>query len=123
VGLGIKSNKKNNMKKLKGIIAALMITVCGISVSFSQNDTTVVIKTSARCGQCKEKIENALSFEKGIRKVVFDVDKKVITVQYNTKKTDIQKVKTAITKVGYDADEMPADTKAYSKLNKCCQKE
>ena len=44
------------------------------------------------------------------------------TVYYNGKKTSLEKIKTAITKLGFDADEMKADPEAYEKLDDCCKK-
>jgi len=43
-------------------------------------------------------------------------------VVYNTKKTDLTKVKTAIANLGYDADEIRADVAAYEGLDNCCKK-
>jgi hypothetical protein len=45
-----------------------------------------------------------------------------ITVYYNTKKTDLETIKTAISKLGYDADEVKADAVAYENLDNCCKK-
>lgn len=40
----------------------------------------------------------------------------------NPRKTDAAKLRTALTKLGYAADEQPADPVAFSKLPGCCQK-
>jgi len=90
--------------------------------SYAQTDT-VRIKTSAICEQCKERIENDLSFEKEIKKSYLDLKTDIITVIYNSKKTDEQKIREAIARIGYDADTLKADTKAYSKLPSCCRHE
>ena len=45
-----------------------------------------------------------------------------IKIFYNGQKTDLQTIKTAITKLGYDADEMKADVASYDKLDDCCKK-
>ena len=72
---------------------------------------------------CKERLEHNISFEKGVSFVELDNETKVLTIVYKTKKTDEKKLKTAVTKVGYDADEMPADQKAHDRLPACCQKD
>lgn len=110
------------MKKIKSVISVFAAMILFSGISFAQ-DSTVVIKTSAKCEQCKSKIENDLSFEKGVRKVVLDLITKDVTVVFNPKKTSAEKIRIAITKIGYDADNMPADPKAYEKLNKCCRKD
>ena len=42
---------------------------------------------------------------------------------FNPKKTNVAKLKKAITEVGYDADEVVAETAGYNKLPSCCKKE
>lgn len=51
-----------------------------------------------------------------------DEKKMTITVYYNTQKTNLLTIKTAISKLGYDADDIKADIKAYEKLDGCCKK-
>lgn len=85
---------------------------------------TVKIKTSAICEMCKERIEKKLAFTKGVTDVNLDVDSKdkVVTVIFNPKKTTVKNIKKAITEVGYDADEVIAETTGYDKLPSCCKK-
>lgn len=82
----------------------------------------VEIQTSAVCGQCKERLEKNLAFEKGVRSVSLDDKTKIITIEFRTGRNTKERLKKAITKIGYDADEMPADQKAHDRLPACCQK-
>jgi mercuric ion binding protein len=88
----------------------------------AENTAEIKIKTSAQCDMCKKRIEKKLSFEKGIKSAVLDVDSKVLTIVYKKDKTDEKTLKTAVSKIGYDADGMVADKGAYDKLPECCQK-
>ena len=113
------------MKNLKRITSALILIVFFVTAEKTQAQSTtaeVKIKTSATCDMCKETIEKNLAFEKGIKKSVLDVDTKVLTVTYNPEKTSPEKIRLAISKIGYDADDVPADEKAYKKLDDCCKK-
>lgn len=85
-------------------------------------DAQVKIKTSAVCGMCKKTIEKYLAYEKGVQSSDLDVKSKTVTVTYNPKKTDVAKIKKAINKSGYDADETTADAKSYDQLEECCKK-
>jgi len=85
-------------------------------------DGEVKIKTSAICEMCKERIERNLAFEKGVKESFLNLKDKVVTIKYNPKKTDVAKLKANIAKSGYDADEVVADEKSYSKLPDCCKK-
>ena len=84
---------------------------------------TVEIQTSAVCGMCKEKLEHDLAFEKGVRSVELDDKTKVLTIKFKKGKNTKENLKKAVTKVGYDADEMPAELKAYNALPACCKKD
>lgn len=83
---------------------------------------TFSIKTSAQCDMCKERMEEALAFEKGIKAANLDVDSQVLSVTYNAKKTSEAQIRTKVSEIGYDADEVKAVKTAHDKLPKCCQK-
>lgn len=107
------------MKNFKIILITALV---GIFSSAMASSDTLKIKTSAQCDACKRRIEHNMTFEKGVKSVSLDDESKVLTLTYDSKKTSPEKLKVAVTKIGYDADEMPADKKAYDKLPKCCKK-
>ncbi|TAE30874.1 MAG: heavy-metal-associated domain-containing protein [Cytophagales bacterium] len=107
--------------KLTALFSALLISF-GLMAMTVADDKEVKIKTSAVCEMCKERIERNLSFEKGVKEAVLDVDTKVVTVKFNPSKTDVNKIKANINKTGYDADEAIADADGYKKLPSCCKK-
>jgi len=91
---------------------------------FSQkNYDTLSVKTSAVCVMCKERIETALAYEKGVKSATLNVDDKIATIVYNPVKTSPGQLRKVISKIGYDADSIPADQKAYEKLPACCKKD
>ncbi len=114
---------------MKNIIITLSILTLGFAAKAQQQDSTkngiqtIQIKTSAVCDMCKETLEKAMAYEKGVKESNLDVDTKILTVVYDPKKTSPAKIKLAVTKTGYDADEMPADDKAYENLDGCCKKD
>lgn len=89
---------------------------------------TAVIKTAIYCDHCKacescgDRLEKTLLKEKGIQMITLDEKAMIIKVVYNSKKTDLTKIKTAISKLGYDADDIKADAIAYEGLDGCCKK-
>jgi cation transport ATPase len=107
-----------SIKKYQFAFYFLLIT----NLAFAQTDT-VMIHTSAICKQCKASIEKTLNFEKGVQHADLNVSNKVVTVIYKTNKTNPEKLRLAITNIGYDADSLKADPKAYDKLHSCCKKE
>ncbi|RRB02723.1 heavy-metal-associated domain-containing protein [Larkinella rosea] len=109
-------------KHLFGLITILFLALGLPAKAGDDNEKEVKIKTSAICEMCKERIERNLAFEKGIKESNLDLKDKVVTVRYNPKKTDVNKIKATISKTGYDADEVMADEKGYAKLPSCCKK-
>lgn len=113
-------------KKSISIYAVFLFFIALIPYTSKAQDNKLEelkIKSSVVCDMCKTTIEKELAFEKGVKKSTVDVDSKIVTVLYNPKKTTPDKIRTAISKIGYDADEVPADTKAYKKLDACCKKD
>lgn len=110
---------------MKKYILLIAVFLAG-SVVYSQDKESKIksieIKTSAQCEQCKKRIEEFLAFEPGVKKSTLDLDTKAVTVEYNKDKTSPEKIRKAITKCGYDADDQSADPKAYKKLPACCKK-
>jgi len=86
------------------------------------NPDTVWIKTSAQCEICKETIEKALAYERGVLASDLDLKTKQVRVIYQPAKTTPEKIRKAISMSGYDADEVMADPKAYRRLPRCCKK-
>lgn len=113
------------MKKitLSGMIVLLMTLTVNSIFGQEAKTSEITIKTSVVCDMCKENIEKNLAFEKGIKKSVVDVKNKTVTVTYNPQKTTPENIKVAISKIGYDADDVVANAKAYKKLDDCCKKE
>lgn len=83
---------------------------------------TVQFKTSAVCDMCKARLEKSLAYEKGVQSASLDVPTKVLSVTYRTDKTTAAALRSAVQKTGYDADELPAEARAYSRLPECCKK-
>lgn len=109
---------------MKNVILTLMlVTFSVIGYGSDPKSETVKIKTSAICEMCKETIEKKLAFTKGVTESNLNLDDKVVTVIYNPKKTDVQRIKKSISEAGYDADEVVADEKGYGKLPDCCKKD
>ncbi len=65
--------------------------------------------TSAQCGMCKTRIENALHNTKGVKDADLDLKTKIVAVEYETRKTSPDEIREAITDTGYDADQKKAD--------------
>lgn len=115
---------KNYLLKLNGLLLVFLFisgTVNAQAPADAEKKATIKIKTSAECDMCKKRIEKEMAFIKGVKKADLDLATRVLTVTYLTKKTNPDAIKAAIAKIGYDADEVKANNKAFKKLPECCQ--
>jgi mercuric ion binding protein len=116
---------KQNKMKTKTLIAALIMSITSVfaQTKNSKMEQKIEIKTSAVCGMCKATISKAMKKEAGVIASALDIKTSVLTVNYDPTKTTPEKIRKAVTMAGYDADDMPADPSAYSKLDACCKKD
>jgi mercuric ion binding protein len=121
ITVGLKLPQSSNFKSLLMIIFVLMMHHGAQAQEKQQKFQTAVIMTSSECGDCKERIEGALNYTKGVVFAELDVATKQVTVKFSTKKITLQQVKEAIAAIGYDADDVKAIPAAQKKLPACCQ--
>lgn len=92
---------------MKHIIFIIAFLVCGLimpttaSASDKGELVTVVYSVGLHCNNCKKKVENNIAFEKGVKDLQVNLEDKTVTVTFRTDKTDSEKIKEAIEKLGY----------------------
>jgi copper chaperone CopZ len=107
---------------MKNLLFSLMLLAAG--PAFAQDHVAKLeIMTTSVCDMCEKTIETELIYEKGMKKVDLDLATGIIHVEYDDRKTTPDAIRTAVTKLGYGADGLPADEAAWSKLPDCCKKE
>lgn len=88
----------------------------------NSNEEFVEIKLpTMQCGTCKKTIEAAVKKIDGIKDVNVVVKEKIAKVNFDKSKTDLDKIEGVIVMAGYQANDKPADEKAYDKLEACCK--
>jgi copper chaperone CopZ len=115
------------MKKMISVLGLAIMVMFMINPAIAQekakkNYEEVQIQTSAVCGMCEERIETNIAYEKGVKKVELDDATKIVTIGFDPRKNNADQLRTAISKIGYDADNVPAEKEAYEKLPACCKK-
>ena len=110
------------MKQFKSIACAFLVslalTACGQT---TKNAKTETFQVWGNCGMCKKTIESAANDVKGVGIAVWDVDKKTMSLTYDSTVTNVAVVQKAIAVVGYDTQLEKGDDKAYGNLHECCQ--
>ena len=110
------------MKKIQFTLVALLFFTLGAVAQQKAVEKAVIKTPTVQCDMCKGKIEKYLGKETGVTSVKVDTKKKTTTVTWITERTNIEQIKTAIANVGYDADDVSAETTSYNKLPACCKK-
>jgi periplasmic mercuric ion binding protein len=118
-----KINMKTKIRIFGGLLLLAMLLASAAGFSQDKKTETIKIKTSAVCDMCKDRIEQGMAYEKGVKNITLDVDTKIATISYNPGKTTADELRKAISKLGYDADNVAADKTAYNKLPACCKKD
>ncbi|MBU2020633.1 MAG: cation transporter [Bacteroidetes bacterium] len=103
------------------VIISVMFLFFAMTVFGQKGTEEIKIKTTAECNSCKERIEGKLNYTKGIRFAELDVPTKVLTVSYSPSKISLKEIKELVAGIGYDADEVKAEKKAYNALPECCK--
>lgn len=62
---------------------------------------TVNYRVQLHCKECVMKINENISFEKGVKGLDVSLDKQTVKITYDPSKTDESKLKAALAKIGY----------------------
>lgn len=117
----------NVYRTIIAVFLSIVIGSCGTKseetvskTEVSNGIATSTFKVWGNCEMCKETIEGSLK-EEGILKSDWNVDTKIMTVEFDTAKISLDQIQKNIAIVGYDDEKYKADDKTYSSLPECCQ--
>jgi mercuric ion binding protein len=116
------------IKYILVIITTVFFLSCGEKTSSTESPmtkttngiTSSTFKVWGNCEMCKETIEGSLKVG-GIAKADWNVDTKIMSVNFDSTKISLDKIQKNIAMVGYDNEKFKGDDKAYSELPDCCQ--
>lgn len=111
------------MKNL--VLITLLVFAFGtaFSQSAASRETKVKeFKVFGNCGMCKSRIEKAAKSE-GVVSAVWDIKTKMLKVEYDPSKIDLETIHKNIAEVGHDTDKIKAADKVYNRLHSCCKYE
>ncbi len=82
-------------------------------------DTIAVFRVSGVCEMCKERIETALNV-RGVKSAKWDVDSKMLRLEYNPSLIALTKIHRKIAEAGHDTELEKAKDVVYNDLPACC---
>lgn len=105
---------------MKNLVLACAVSLLGFACSSADAKAEVKLESMV-CGMCSATIEEEISKLDGVMKVEIDDEKKVGVFTYKASVIDLPAIETAISKLGYSANDTEADPNAYEALAPCCQ--
>lgn len=106
--------------KSKLLITITLLLALGFT-SVGQEFKTEKVKVYGNCEMCEKRIDKAAKSVDGVTKASWNQDTKMLEVTFDPTKTSVEKIQTAVSKVGHDTDATKADDKTYSSLPGCCK--
>lgn len=102
------------------LIVSVMLLALTDTVAQKKGEKTVVFNATLHCASCKAKLEKNIPFEKGVKDLKVDLEKKTVTITFREDKNTEENLRKAIEKLGFQVtNETPAATPASSK--ECCK--
>jgi periplasmic mercuric ion binding protein len=106
--------------KTKSILMIICLLGLGITSIFAKGAKTEKIKVYGKCGECKMRIEKTATLVQGVTTATWNEEDEILTVIFDSTKTNSMKIEDAIAKVGHDTEHMRATDKSYNALPGCC---
>ena len=106
---------------MKKLLTFLIVVLMGMTVFAQKAETqTITIQTNGTCEHCKKVMMENVPQWKGVENCSYDLKTAKLTITYQPQKTSPETLRTAISQLGYDADNVKADAEARAKLPSCC---
>ena len=99
------------MKAVQIILSVAVFFVATHTVSAQDKKGTnkveqVVFSVNMHCSGCEQKVKKSIPYEKGVKDLTTNLEKQLVTIKYQSDKTDRAKLKKAIEKLGYTCEEV-----------------
>jgi len=69
-------------------------------------DETVVFSVNIDCHSCEQKIVKNIPYERGVKDVDTNLEKQLVTIKFQSGRTDKNKLKKSIEKLGFTCEEV-----------------
>ena len=106
------------MKRLMFMLIALVMVSLSANAQ-GKNEKTVVFYANLHCESCKAKVEKNIPFEKGVKDLKVDLEKKTITITFRKDKNTEENLRQAIEKLNIKVQNVvPASEKKQTQVVK-----
>ena len=90
-------------------VAFLLATNLVFSQERSVNNSEAQVNffVNMHCQACEQKVKKNIPYERGVRNLTTDLENQLVSITYRTNRTDKDKLKKAIEKLGFTCSEAP----------------
>ena len=101
------------MRTVKVILTAVAFLLA-TNLVFAQErvnnrETQVVFVVNMDCHACEQKVKKNIPYERGVRNLTTDLEKQLVSITYRTNRTDKERLKKSIEKLGFTCKEAPKE--------------
>ncbi len=104
---------------MRHLLLSLLFVVGSSLTVFAQDVTETEFRVAGNCGQCKTRIEKAVSI-KGVKFARWNKSTKMLKVAFVTTAVTADSLQRRLAAVGHDTDSHTAPDAVYSALPECC---
>ena len=100
----------------------LLIALLTMTVASAKDIKTVILTTlpPMHCENCEKRIKDNIRFEKGIKKIVTDVEHQTVTITYDADMTTVDNIIKGFEKIKYNAREVKEGEQVVTNENEDC---
>ncbi|MFO7657572.1 MAG: cation transporter [Bacteroidales bacterium] len=102
------------------VLSLVSLFFLGTSMVFAQAKTEK-FEVKGNCDMCENRIEKAARSVDGVNTANWNQETKILSVSFDSTKTNVHKVQMAIAGVGHDTPMHKAKDEVYNKLPGCCK--
>ncbi len=105
---------------MKTVVLSLMMMFLMGTMTLVAQEKNEKIKVYGKCEMCQNRIEKTVKGIDGVKTANWNIDTKMLSVTFDSKKTSDEAIEKAVASVGHDTDKFRADDKTYEALPPCC---
>ena len=93
-------------------VAVFLLTTHTVSAQDKKKNNKeeqVVFSVNMHCHDCEQRIKKNIPYERGVKDLTTNLEKQLVTIKYQSDKTDRAKLKKSIEKLGYTCKEVTGD--------------
>jgi len=106
---------------MKKIFITLVVVLATLTANAQNKNAKTKIEVDGVCGMCKVRIEKAALDTKGVKSAVWDLETHALSLIFDERKTNVQKICQSVADAGHDTRMITATDEAYNSVHDCCR--